>query len=57
MFDNETRQEVINTLIKQFPEVVAILEHCHDCSLEEISFKDLSFALTRSMDLRAVITY
>jgi hypothetical protein len=57
MFDNETRQEVINTLIKQFPEVVAILEHCHDCSLQEISFKDLSFALTRSMDLRAVITY
>lgn len=53
MFDNETRQEVINKLRKEFPEVVAILQHCQDCELEEMTFKDLSYALTRNMDRRA----
>jgi hypothetical protein len=53
MFDNETRQEVIDTLRKEFPEVVAILQHCQECELEEMTFKDLSYALTRNMDRRA----
>jgi hypothetical protein len=53
MFDNETRQEVIDTLRKEFPEVVAILQHCQECALEEMTFKDLSYALTRNMDRRA----
>jgi hypothetical protein len=53
MFDNETREEVIAMLRKEFPEVVAILQHCQECSLEEMSFKDLSYALTRNLDRRA----
>jgi hypothetical protein len=53
MFDNETRQEVIEQLRNEFPEVVAILQHCQECALEEMSFKDLSYALCRNLDRRA----
>ena len=53
MFDNETRQEVIDQLRKEFPEVVAILQHCQDCALEEMTFKDLQYALSRNLDRRA----
>lgn len=52
MLNNQDRQSVINQLRNEFPEVVANLQHCYECELEDLTDKDLFYALSKNLNRR-----